>query len=471
MIPITTYKGKHVAIFGLGLSGLATAHALKEGGANIYIWDDNPKKLSNAESQGLSPTKFTELNWGNIDSLVLSPGVPLTHPKPHWVVNLARENKVEIIGDFELLARQFRHLDSKCQCIAVTGTNGKSTTTALIAHILNKAGYEVQLGGNIGTPILSLSEPSNNKIFVAECSSYQIELAPSFQPTIGILLNISPDHLERHGTIENYADIKSRLVSSSLSSIVGVDDKTSTKIAKRLRTNGQKVSEISASQELSSGVFVSENNLFFKNSQKKHKIADLSKLYKLRGQHNGQNVAAATLACLKVGLTCDLITQGLKSFPGLAHRMEEVAKFGPIQFINDSKATNADATSRALSSFDHIYWIVGGRAKSGGISNLVNNLHRVTKAYLIGESTHDFANMLEGKVLYKKCGTIDQALKQAFKDALVGNLQEPAIILSPACASFDQYPNFETRGNYFKDAVHHLIESQKLRSFDDALKN
>ena len=471
MIPISTYREKNVAVFGLGLSGLATSQALKAGGANVFIWDDDPNKIEIAESQGLSPTDFKTLKWNSIESLVLSPGVPLTHPKPHWVVKKAKEHNVEIIGDFELFARQLRHLNSKCQCIAVTGTNGKSTTTALIAHMLTKAGYDVQLGGNIGTPVLSLKEPKNNQIFVAECSSYQIELAPSFSPTIGVLLNVTPDHLERHGNFENYAEIKSRLVNASLNPIVGVDDKTSVKIAAQLRENGHKVNEISAINEVKSGVHVSNHKLIIKNSRKHLKIADLSNLIKLRGQHNEQNAAAATLACLKVGLTCQQIAQGLDSFPGLAHRMEEVAKFGSIKFINDSKATNADATSQALSTFDHIYWIVGGRAKSGGITNLAKHFHRVTKAYLIGESTTDFANELEGKVLYKKCGTIDQALKHAFKDAVVGNLQKPAIILSPACASFDQYPNFEKRGEYFKDAVLHLIKSQKSRSLNNAFKN
>ena len=471
MIPITSYKNKNVAVFGLGDSGLATSHALQAGGANLMVWDDNPKKLTIAESQGLIPTDFEKLQWDDIDSLVLSPGVPLTHPKPHWVVELAKQKKVEIIGDFELLAREIQHLGSKCQTIAVTGTNGKSTTTALIAHILTKAGYEVQLGGNIGTPILSLKKLKDHQILVAECSSYQIELAPNFSPTVGVLLNVTPDHLERHGTFENYVEIKSRLVNSSLNAVVGADDKTCVKIANKLRENGRKVSEISAVNEVKFGVQVCKSKLVLKNSQKQLKIADLSNLPKLRGQHNDQNVAAATMACLKVGLACQQIAQGLDTFPGLAHRMEEVAKFGSIQFINDSKATNADATSQALSTYEHIYWIVGGRAKSGGITNLIKHLHRVTKAYLIGESTADFANVLEGKVLYKKCGTIDQALKHAFKDAVGGKLQEPAIILSPACASFDQYPNFEKRGEYFKDAVHHLIKSQQVRRPDDAIKN
>ncbi len=471
MIPLTAYRDKNVAVFGLGLSGLATSQALKEGGANIFVGDDNPKKVDVAGSQGLSPTDFKTLKWNSIESLILSPGVPLTHPKPHWVVKKAKEHNVEIIGDFELFARQLRHLNSKCQCIAVTGTNGKSTTTALISHMLTKAGFDVQLGGNIGTPILSLNEPKNTQIFVAECSSYQIELAPSFSPTIGVLLNITPDHLERHGNFENYVDIKSRLVNTSLIPIVGADDKTSVKIAARLRENGLKVNEISTINEVRSGIHVRDHKLIINNSRKQLKIADLSNLIKLRGQHNEQNAAAATLACLKVGLTCQQIVQGLNTFPGLAHRMEEVAKFGSIQFINDSKATNADATSQALSTFDQIYWIVGGRAKSGGITILAKHFHRVMKAYLIGESTADFANVLEGKVLYKKCGTIDQALKHAFKDAVVGNLQKPAIILSPACASFDQYPNFEKRGEYFKDAVLHLIKSHKSRSLDNAFKN
>ncbi|MBL4644842.1 MAG: UDP-N-acetylmuramoyl-L-alanine--D-glutamate ligase, partial [Rhizobiales bacterium] len=232
MIPVSTFAGKSVAVFGLGGSGLPTAAALKAGGADVIVWDDNPASVEAASAKGFVAQDFRQIDFAAINALALAPGVPLTHPKPHWSVELAKSCGVEIIGDIELFCRERTAIAPQSAFIAITGTNGKSTTTALIAHILKQAGKSIQLGGNIGTAILSLEPPSNDQIFVVECSSYQIDLAPSLNPSVGVLLNISPDHLDRHGTLENYAAIKAQLIYGASDAVVGVDDDYCAKIAK-----------------------------------------------------------------------------------------------------------------------------------------------------------------------------------------------------------------------------------------------
>ncbi|WP_230530983.1 UDP-N-acetylmuramoyl-L-alanine--D-glutamate ligase [Microvirga roseola] len=455
MTPVTTFAEKTVALFGLGGSGLATALALKAGGAHVIACDDNPAKMAEAASKGIETGDLREIDWSKVSALVLSPGVPLTHPEPHWSARLAKENGVEIIGDIELFCRERAKIAPNAPFVAITGTNGKSTTTALIAHMLRETGCDVQMGGNIGTAILSLEPPSDNRIHVIECSSFQIDLAPSLNPTIGVLLNISPDHLDRHGTMENYAAIKERLVAKAKQAIVGIDDEMSRAIAKACSARGVDVSYVSIEPFSVKGVFVDGDTLVQSAASDAVAVASLSGIGSLRGSHNAQNAAAAVAVAMALGIPGEKIGSGLHTFPGLPHRMEEVGRIRSTLFINDSKATNADSTEKALKSFDNILWILGGKAKEGGIEPLRPYFPKIRKAYLIGAATEDFAKTLGNDVPYVRCGTLDKAVEQVASDAEAVN-GPVVVLLSPACASYDQYPNYEVRGNHFRDLVRAL---------------
>ncbi|WP_139976247.1 MULTISPECIES: UDP-N-acetylmuramoyl-L-alanine--D-glutamate ligase [Brucella/Ochrobactrum group] len=454
MIPITALKDKTIALFGLGGSGIATAKAILAGGAKIIAWDDNPDSVARAQSAGIATGDLRQADWSQFAAFVLSPGVPLTHPKPHWTVDLAHAAGVEIIGDVELFARERKHIAPDCPFIAITGTNGKSTTTALIAHIIKASGRDMQLGGNIGTAILTLEPPQANRFYVVECSSYQIDLAPSLNPTAGILLNLTPDHLDRHGSMENYAAIKERLVTASDTAIVGVDDHYCEAIADRLYRDGVNVVRISKEKRLGKGYFADGAKLLWPHDGEVDEIASLEGIGSLRGAHNAQNALAAVAACLSVGLNLEEIHAGLKSFPGLAHRMEQVGHRGKVLFVNDSKATNAEATAPALSSFpQNIYWIAGGVPKAGGIASLAGFFPRIAKAYLIGEAAAQFAATLGDAAPFEISDTLAVAVEHAARDAGSDAAPEPVVLLSPACASFDQFQNFEKRGDAFRSAV------------------
>jgi UDP-N-acetylmuramoylalanine--D-glutamate ligase len=449
MIPVTTFKGKTVALFGLGGSGLATAMALAAGGAEVVAWDDNPASVENAATAGIRTGDLRTLDWTRVDALVLSPGVPLTHPKPHWSADLARAAGAEIVGDIELFARERRAHAPDCPFIAITGTNGKSTTTALIAHILKSSGRDTQLGGNIGTAVLTLDPPKAGRFFVVECSSYQIDLAPTLDPSAGILLNLTPDHLDRHGSMQHYAEVKERLVAGSRTAVVGVDDSHCAMIADRIERTGTKVVRISRRNVLADGIYADGARLIAAQGGATREIADLSAIQTLRGSHNAQNAAAAIAACLAVGVSEDEIRAGLTTFPGLKHRMQPVGRKGDVLFVNDSKATNADAAAPALSSFERIYWIAGGVPKEGGITTLGGFFPRIAKAYLIGEAAPAFAATLGDRVPFEIAGTLERAVADAAADAGQDAGGPVAVLLSPACASFDQYKNFEVRGDAF----------------------
>jgi UDP-N-acetylmuramoylalanine--D-glutamate ligase len=453
MIPLTTMKEKKVALFGLGGSGFATARALIAGGAVVTAWDDNPDSVTKASAEGIHTADLRTVDWSVFSVFVLSPGVPLTHPKPHWSVDHARAAGLDVIGDVELFVRERRARAPHCPFIAITGTNGKSTTTALIAHILRASGRDTQLGGNIGTAVLTLDVPKAERYFVVECSSYQIDLAPTLNPSAGILLNLTPDHLDRHGTMQHYADVKERLVAGSDVAVVGVDDSYSALIADRVERAGGKVTRISRRHVLADGLYAEGGRIIFAKTAATSVIADLDGIETLRGSHNAQNAAAAIAACLAVGLSADEIRAGLKSFPGLKHRMQPVARRGNVVFVNDSKATNADAAAPALSSYERIYWIAGGLPKEGGITTLAPLFPRVVKAYLIGEAAPAFAATFGDKVPYEISGTLAQAVTHAAADAEKDKTGACVVMLSPACASFDQYKNFEARGEAFVDHV------------------
>ncbi|RUU51058.1 UDP-N-acetylmuramoyl-L-alanine--D-glutamate ligase, partial [Mesorhizobium sp. M2C.T.Ca.TU.002.02.1.1] len=338
--------------------------------------------------------------------------------------------------------------------IAITGTNGKSTTTALTAHILKSAGRDTQMGGNIGRAIMTLDPPEPQRHYVVECSSYQIDLAPSINPTAGILLNLTPDHLDRHGTMAHYASIKERLVAGSDTAIIGVDDSWCAQIADRLERAGRPVVRISKRLPLTDGYFADGTNLMEAVHGRYSRVAFLEGIGSLRGQHNAQNALAAVVACLKVGLELGEIQAGLESFPGLAHRMEQVGRKDHVLFVNDSKATNADAAAPALSSFaNRIYWIAGGLPKEGGIEPLRGFFPRIAKAYLIGEAAPAFAATLGEAVPYEISGTLAAAVEHAAHDAANDAGGEAVVLLSPACASFDQFKNFEVRGEAFRQAA------------------
>ncbi len=466
MIPITTFAGKKVAVFGLGSSGLASASALLAGGADVIASDDDSQSVAKVNAAGIPTADLREIDWSKIAALVLAPGVPLTHPVPHWTVALARKAAVEVIGDVELFCRERRLISPDAPFVAITGTNGKSTTTALIAHLAASAGMDVQVGGNIGTAILSLQPPQAGRVHVIECSSYQIDLAPSLDASIGILINLSEDHLDRHGTMANYAAVKEGLVGGVQqhgTAIVGVDDEWCRTIADRIEGSGKRVVRISVRQRLAAGIYVEQQRIMRVVPAAnppvlagEEMIAALGGIGSLRGQHNAQNAACAAAAALSLGLEPAAIQAGLRSFPGLAHRMEEIGRRGAVLFVNDSKATNADSAAQALACFNDIFWIAGGKPKTGGIEALRRFFPRISKAYLIGEAAEEFAVTLSADVPHQITGTLDKALAAAASDAEASSAPEPVVLLSPACASFDQYRNFEVRGDAFRALVRGL---------------
>ena len=465
MIPVTSFAGKRVAVFGLGGSGLASAQALVAGGANVVGFDDSTAGLDKAQTAGIATADLRRIDWSTISALLLAPGVPLTHPAPHWTVGMAAAAGVEVIGDIELYCRERRRVAPDSPFVAITGTNGKSTTTALIHHLLMAAGRSADLGGTIGTAVLTLAPPRSGHAHVVECSSYQIDLAPSLDPRVGVLINVSEDHLDRHGTLENYAAVKERLVvgvQPQGTAIVGVDDNWCQAAADRIERNGTSVLRVSVRRPLSDGIYVEGDRIVRASGGSAELVAKLGGIGSLRGLHNAQNAACAAGAVMALGLEAATIQAGMRSFPGLAHRMEQVGRKGAVLFVNDSKATNADSSAQALACFSDIFWIAGGKPKTGGIVSLANFFPRIRKAYLVGEAAEEFARTLEGKVPYEIVRTLDRAVAASARDADASALKEPVVLLSPACASFDQYPNFEVRGTAFRDLVLALPGLQRI---------
>jgi len=457
MTPVTTFAGRAVAVFGLGLSGLASCRALLAGGAAVVAADDNAGGREAAAKAGFAVEDLAGVDWSRFAALVLAPGVPLTHPEPHWAVRKAKAAGVEIIGDIELFCRERAKSAPEAPFVAVTGTNGKSTTTALIAHILKSAGWDVAMGGNIGTAVLALDPPAPDRCHVLEMSSFQIELTPTLEPTVGILLNVSPDHLDRHGSMESYAALKARLVQGARRPIVGDDDDWCRDIAERLRLADRGwVDIVSARSRVPHGWYAAGSALVSRApwTGPLGEFADLAGIGALRGRHNIQNALAASAAAMALGVSSAEVAAALLTFPGLPHRLEEIGRLGATLFINDSKATNADSAATALAAFERdVFWILGGRPKQGGITALAPFFPRVAKAYLIGEATEEFAATLDGKVHFERCGTLDRAVGAAARDAAASGALEPVVLLSPACASFDHYRNFEVRGEAFRALV------------------
>lgn len=455
-----SYQHKNIAVFGLGKSGMATARQLHLGAAHVFVWDDNEGRRKAAEDAGLIVQNLTENGWPEAEALILSPGVPLTHPAPHPVVDLAKKAGAAVIGDVEIFLQE----KDAGRVIGVTGTNGKSTTSALIHHLLTSAGKASALGGNIGTPVMDLPELEPEGCYVLELSSYQLDLTPSWRADVAILLNITPDHLDRHGDMEGYAAVKKRIFQNQDEkdvAIINIDDPLCEHIATCLAIHGEgKLIPISTITPADGGVSVIDGRLEDRSSRDQSWTMDISEIGSLRGRHNWQNAAAAVAAARSVGLTPDEIREGLKSFGGLAHRMEEVDRRENILFINDSKATNAEAAEKALSSFNNIFWIAGGREKAGGIASLAPHFARVKEAFLIGEATNSFAEILEGNIPYRKCLDLTEAVKRAAEAARAMSDETAVVLLSPAAASFDQFASFEARGDAFRTAVRQWIAEE-----------
>ena len=459
MIPVTSFAGKTVAVFGLGGSGLASCHALKAGGAEVIAGDDGEERLAEAAKAGFATADLRNESWSRFSALVLTPGAPLTHPAPHWTVFLARQAGVEVIGDIELFCRERQRHAPDAPFVAITGTNGKSTTTALLAHLTRVAGYDTQMGGNIGTAILSLEPPRKGRVHVIEMSSYQIDLTPSLDPNVGILLNVSEDHIDRHGTLAHYAAVKERLVAGVPppgTAIIGVDDGWSRAAADRIEQAGKRVVRVSVRNPLPDGIYVDHETVWRASGGARSEVARIGGIGSLRGLHNAQNAACAAACAIALGISGEVLQKALRSFPGLAHRMEQVGRRGHVLFVNDSKGTNADAAARALSSFSDIFWIAGGKPKLGGITSLAEYFPRIRKAYLIGEAAEEFAATLGAGVPHEISQTLEAAVEHAAHDAEASQLADPVVLLSPACASFDQYRNFEIRGTRFRDLVQAL---------------
>lgn len=462
MIPVRGYKDHYVAVLGLGRSGLTAALALRAGGAIPVVWDDNETARAKAEAEGLEARDLTkDRSWEDVVSLIVSPGIPHLYPNPHPVVQMAWKHGAVVDNDIGLFFRSFAteewdEFDIAPRVIAITGSNGKSTTTALTHHILNHVGRNSQMAGNIGRGVLDLDPAKDGDVVVLELSSYQTDLARALAPDIAVFMNLSPDHLDRHHGMGGYFAAKRRLFieGGPDKAIIGVDEIEGQYLANQLRQDaktGDPVIQISSGQKLQgNGWSVFARKGFLAEWRKGRQVAniDLRSIRGLPGAHNHQNACAAYAAARSLNIAPKKIEEAMQSYPGLPHRCQIVAEKNGVLYVNDSKATNIDAAEQALKAFENIRWIVGGQAKEGGISALAPLFDRVKKAYLIGEATTEFASQL-GSTDQAQCETIDRAVALAATEADAGDV----ILLAPACASFDQYPNFELRGDAFINAV------------------
>jgi UDP-N-acetylmuramoylalanine--D-glutamate ligase len=450
MIKVESFEGETVAVMGLARSGLAAAESLIAGGATVLAWDDSPSRRDAAQTRGIPLTDLTARPFRGVKALVLSPGIPHTFPKPHPVAAAAKAAGTPIIGDIELLALAV----PAARYVGVTGTNGKSTTTALIGHILASAGRKVAVGGNLGTAALTLARLDAEGTYVLELSSYQLELIDKAAFDVAVWLNLTPDHLDRHGGMPGYVAAKRRLfrtVHGDPAAIIGIDDEASRGVADAVsRENAWRVTRISVISQISGGVYVESGWLVDDRERSADKVMDLRDVPLLPGRHNWQNAAAAYAAARALGLARADIVEGIASFPGLAHRQEPIATVNGVRFVNDSKATNADATAKALACYDSVYWIAGGVPKTGGITELAPYFPRIRRAFLIGKAAKDFADTLGDKVPHEIDGTLDRAVTAAFAAA---KADSGTVLLSPACASFDQFTDFEARGEAFRALV------------------
>ncbi len=459
MIKVIGFEYQKVAILGLGRTGNSAALALRAGNAHVFAWDDNSDSRKEAEDHGVPIVDLSTLNWEQISALVLSPGIAASHP---YAV-LAKEAGVPIICDVELLART--QLDANF--IGITGTNGKSTTTWLISHLLKTAKRQIEVGGNIGKAALDLNPLKKDETYVLELSSYQLErIFTSFLKT-AVFLNITPDHLERHGDMAGYVKAKQRIFSlqqGSKNSVISVDDEECLNLYRTLlHEKSHALIPFSVKTRVPKGIYVLNGILIDDRENAEEKVLDLRTLHNLPGDHNWQNIAAAYATVMLEGLSKNQFVEGLKTFKNLPHRLEEIAVIDDVHFINDSKATNSDAAAKALSCYEkNIFWILGGRAKDNGLEGLDQYFSRIKKAFLIGEAEEEFSRVLEGKVSYLQCHELSRAVHEAYSKAISYSERPAYVLLSPACASWDQFRDFEHRGEVFKELVNKLSQERKV---------
>jgi UDP-N-acetylmuramoylalanine--D-glutamate ligase len=456
MIVVDSFAGRRVAVLGLARSGHAAVRSLAAGGAEVLAWDDN-QAVREAAACEVQLCDLGAADWRDIAALVLSPGIPHSFPAPHQAVLRAREAGAEIIGDIELLGRA----QPAARYVGITGTNGKSTTTALIGHILTAAGRPVEIGGNLGTAVLTFAPLGAAGTYVVEASSFQLELIETLAFNLAVLLNITPDHLDRHGNMAGYVAAKQRIFahqSATDTAIVGIDDPICRAICEELRRTGAaRIVPISVTEAAPGGVYVDAGWLVDATGPRPVRVMDLAEAERLPGAHNAQNAVAAYAAVRVLGVDPGRAAAAIRSFPGLAHRQELVGTIGGVRYINDSKATNADATEKALACYQAIYWIAGGLPKEGGITSLAPYFGRLQHAYLIGTATEEFAATLHSSVPFSRCGDLAAALAAAHGQAQRDGVPGAVVLLSPACASYDQFANFEARGDAFRTLVATLV--------------
>lgn len=454
------------AVLGLGRSGRASAQALLAARIPVWAWDDAPAGREAARGAGIVPVDLDSKDLASAAGLILSPGIPHTYPAPHRLVVRARAAGCPIIGDGELLARSH----PGAACVGITGTNGKSTTTALIGHILRVAGRPCAVGGNLGTPVLALETPSADGVYVLEMSSYQLELTPSLAFVVAVLLNVTPDHLDRHGGMAGYIAAKRSIFRGprpNATAVVGVDDEICRAIADEMMATGSgtRVIRISGREHVPGGVGIAAGMLSdaVDHPAEPSPVVDLAEAPALPGEHNAQNAAAAYATARALGIERDVIAAAIRTFPGLAHRQERIAVLDGVTYVNDSKATNPDAAVRALACYDDIYWIAGGRPKEGGLDAIRPFVGRIRHAFLIGEAAEAFAAWFAGKIEATRCMTLERAVGEAAtmaaRDRRQRRVANPVVLLSPACASFDQFANFEARGDSFRALVEARIKA------------
>lgn len=447
MTGLERFQGRKVGVLGMARSGIAAARALRAAGAEVLGWDDRAETLGD-----IVPGRSKDI--AGLAALVTSPGVPLTHPAPHPVIAAARQAGVPITCDIDLFGAAL----SPGRIVAVTGTNGKSTTSALIHHLLLRAGEDVELGGNIGVPVFDLRRADR---YVLEVSSYQLDLCSSFHPGIALWTNLTPDHLDRHGDLDGYIAAKQRIFAHQDAgdwAILGVDDATSAALADRQAARTLRVAIGRAIE--GEGFWVVDGVLHERLGGIRSVVGRVDGFAGLRGRHNQQNAALAFAVGRVLGHSAGTLLAGLAGFQGLAHRMEEVARTGPVLWVNDSKATNPESATKSLDAFDNVFWIAGGKPKPGGFASLRPFMHRVRQAFLIGRAAGEIEAELGDLVQVRRSGTLERAMAEAGEAALASGCEPAVVLLAPACASFDQFESYEHRGDVFRAAAQARLRAE-----------
>ena len=447
-----------VGILGLGVSGRSVINFYKKNNIKIYIWDDDEKTRNDFKISKTILSNFNEVkNLNKVELLFVSPGINLKHP----IISLAKKNNISIVGDLDIFWKNL-HKDSD-KVIAVTGSNGKSTVCSIINHLLKSSNQNSSLGGNIGIPVLNLKPASDSITYVLEVSSYQLELMKKIKPNIAILTNLSPDHIERHGTYKGYVKAKEKIFMNQDSSdlaIINTDSKEGEKMYKTLKSkiNGPKIIRVSIKNKFQNSVYVESNKIINSLGVKNKLLGTVKELTSLLGQHNIENVLISLSAVLSYGLSHKEINTYLPKFKTLPHRIEDMGTKKNIKFINDSKSTNLISSSVALDCFKNIIWIAGGRRKNDSFKLLNEKITNIKAGFFIGESGEEFFNYFKNNFYCKNCLNLESAINAAINYAKILDLNV-IILFSPGCSSFDQYNNFETRGNAFKNKVNIFIRN------------